>query len=115
MSASPLRLLRAGPPPPKIVLLPDGMFFSRAVPISANATQAEATQQVELALEAVSPFPLNQLYYGWYWVPGAAHAFVYAAYRRRFTTDQTSSWSDAELVIPGAEEVFGGQVQPGTT
>ncbi len=115
MSASPLSFLRAGPPPPKVVLLPDGLFFSRAVPITAGATAAEATTQVELALEALSPFPIAQLYYGWYWAPGAEHAFVYAAYRRRFTTDQTAAWGDVELVIPASAALFGSQVEPATT
>lgn len=115
MSASPLRFLRAGPPPPDVVLLPDGLFFSRAVPITPGATAAEAASQVELALEAMSPFPLAQLYYGWFWVPGAEHAFVYAAYRRRFTTEQTEAWQNAELVAPASAALFGGTVEPATT
>lgn len=115
MSASPLSFLRAGPPPPKVVLLPDGLFFNRAVPIAATATPSEAATQVELALEAISPFPLAQLYYGWYWVPGAEHAFVYAAYRRRFTTEQTFAWGDAQLIAPASAALFGGDVQPATT
>ncbi len=115
MSASPLKFLRAGPPPPKVVLLPDGLFFSRVVPILPGATATEAASQIELALEANSPFPLAQLYYGWYWVPGAESAFVYAAYRRRFTSDQTAEWAEAELVIPASAALFGGVVQPATT
>ena len=67
MSASPLSFLRAGPPPPTVALLPDALFFTRAVPITTGATAAEAAAQIELALEAVSPFPLAQLYYGWFW------------------------------------------------
>lgn len=115
MCASPLSLLRAGPPPPKVALLPDAMFFTRAVPISPGASAAEAASQVELALEAVSPFPLAQLYYGWFWVPGAENAFVFAAYRRRFTTDQASEWGDAELVLPSFGAVLGAKVEPATT
>lgn len=115
MSASLISFLRAGPPPPKVVLLPDGLFFSRAIPVAAGATAAEAATQIELALEALSPFPIAQLYYGWFWAPGSQHAFVYAAYRRRFTSDQTADWSDAELVIPASAALFGGQVQPATT
>ncbi|HVU34284.1 MAG TPA: hypothetical protein VHE61_12675 [Opitutaceae bacterium] len=115
MSASPLSFLRAGPPPPKVVLLPDGLFFSRAVPITAGATAAEVASQVELALESSSPFPLAQLYYGWYWTPGAEQAFVFASYRRRFTTEQTAAWADAELVIPASAALFGGAVEPATT
>jgi hypothetical protein len=115
MCASILSVLRSGPPPPKVVLLPDGLFFTRAVPIASGATPAEATSQVELALEALSPFPLAQLYYGWFWVPGAPHAFAYGAYRRRFTTDQIALWADAEIVIPAAVALFGASVQPATT
>lgn len=115
MCASPLSLLRAGPPPPKVALLPDAMFFTRAVPVAPGATAAEAASQVELALESVSPFPLTQLYYGWFWVPGAESAFVFAAYRRRFTTDQASEWSDAELVLPSFGAVLGAKVEPATT
>jgi hypothetical protein len=110
-----LDTLRAGPPPPKIALLPDALFFTRAVPITAGATPAEAAAQIELALEGISPFPLAQLFYGWFWAPGAKHALVFAAYRRRFTTEQTSTWSAAELVLPAFAALLGGKVEPGTT
>lgn len=115
MCASPLSFLRAGPPPPKVVLLPDALFFSRAVSITAGATAAEAATQVELALEAVSPFPLAQLYYGWFWTPGSEQALAYAAYRRRFTSDQIAEWADAELVLPVSAALSGATVKPATT
>ncbi len=115
MCASPLSFLRAGPPPPKVVLLPDALFFTRAMPVTAGATPAEAAAQVELALEAVSPFPLAQLYYGFYWQPGAVRAFVFAAYRRRFTSEQTAAWSEAEVVLPKSAALFGASLEPATT
>lgn len=115
MCASPFRFLRAGPPPPKVALLPDAMFFTRAVPITPGATAAEAANQVELALEAVSPFPLAQLYYGSFWQPGAEHALVFAAYRRRFTSDQIADWDGAELVLPAFAAVLGANVEPAST
>jgi hypothetical protein len=107
--------LRAGPPPPKVALLPDALFFTRALPVAAGATAAEAAAQVELALEAVSPFPLAQLYYGWFWAPGAERAFAFASYRRRFTSEQTAQWQGAELVLPAFAAVFGANVEPATT
>jgi hypothetical protein len=115
MSASPLNFLRAGPPPPKVALLPDALFFTRLVPISAGATAPEVAAQVELALEAVSPFPLAQLYYGWFSLPGRDEAFVYAAYRRRFTSEQAASWLDAELVVPESAALLGAEMEPSTT
>ncbi len=110
-----LDTLRAGPPPPKVALLPDALFFSRAVAVTSGASAAEAAAQIELALESASPFPLAQLFYGWWWTPGAEHAFVFAAYRRRFTTDQTAAWGDAEMVLPAFAALLGAKVEPGTT
>ncbi len=107
--------LRAGPPPPKVAFLPDALFFTRAVPVASGATAAEAAAQVELALEGISPFPLAQLYYGWFWLPGAERAFVFASYRRRFTSEQASSWAGVDFVLPTFAAVFGATVEPATT
>ena len=115
MCASPLRFLRAGPPPPKVALLPDAAFFTRIVAVEAGASPAEAASQIELSLEAAAPFPLAQLYYGWTWVPGAEQALVFAAYRRRFTTEQVADWDSAEVVMPAFAATFGAAVEPATT
>src|SRR5687768_15593209 len=114
MCASPFRFLRAGPPPQKVTLLSDAMFFTRSVPVTAGATASEAATQVELALEAVAPFPLAQLYYAWFWLPGSERALVFAAYRRRFTSDQIADWDGAELVLPAFGAVLGATVEPST-
>jgi hypothetical protein len=98
-----------------VALLPDASFFTRALPVTSGATSAEAATQIELGLEAASPFPLAQLYYGWFWRPGAEHALVFAAYRRRFTTEQVAAWEGAELVLPAFGAVLGAPVEPATT
>jgi hypothetical protein len=115
MSASPLEFLKAGPPPARVALLPDGVFFSRAIPVSGAATRAEVLSQVEIALEALSPFPLAQLYFGYFWKEGAESALAYAAYRRRFTTEQLEQWASAEFVLPAFASVLGSDGAPGTT
>lgn len=112
--ASPFSFLRAGPPPPKVALLPSALFFTRTVAVTPGAAAAEAASQIELALEAVAPFPLAQLYYGWFWTPGAENAFVYAAYRRRFTAEQTAAWEGAEVVLPEFAAAFGATLEPAT-
>ncbi len=101
--------------PPKVVLLPDSHFFVRVVPITPGSSSTEAASQAELALESLSPFPATQLYYGFYWSPGAESAVVYAAYRRRFTTEQTTAWSDAQLVIPAFVAALASPASNGST
>jgi hypothetical protein len=100
MSDSPFKFLRAGPPPPKVSLLPDALFFTRTIPIAADTPAAEVAAQVELALESLAPFPVAQLYHGYYFPPGASAALVFAAYRRRFTAEQiTEAVAEAGLDI----------------
>lgn len=102
-------------PPPKIVLLPDAQFFTRVVPVAEAVTAADVAAQVELALEALAPFPLAQMYHGHFWKPGAKHALVFAAYRKRFTNEQTDDWADAEVVMPAFAAVLAAQVGRATT
>ena len=115
MSASPLEFLRAGPPAPRVVILPDAVFFSRTVPVTAGAARAEVVGQVGLALEALSPFPLAQLYYGHYLPAGAGQAFAFAAYRRRFTAEQLEAWAGADYVLPAFAALLGCAAEPATT
>ena len=115
MCASPLSFLRNGPPPPRVAYLPDSLFYVRSVPVSPDVTAESVAGEVELALEAQAPFPLAQLYYGYYWVPGSGNALAYAAYRRRFTVEQTDLWNGADLVIPSFAAFLGLSPGPATT
>jgi hypothetical protein len=115
MSASLLEYFKAGPPAPKVVLLPDTYFFVRAVPIADASAPDAVAAQVALALETCAPFPVEHLNHGFYWVPGATQALAFAAYRRRFTTEQIDSWAGAELVVPAFVAVLGLSVEPATT
>jgi hypothetical protein len=115
MCASPSDFFRSGPPPPRVALLPDAVFFSRSIPIPQGATRIDVLSQVGLALESLSPFPLAQLYFGYYWPPGADRALAFASYRRRFTVEQLAEWPGAEHVMPAFASVLGSEVPPATT
>ncbi len=103
------------PPPPRAVLLPDDQFFARAVPVTPGASPADAAAEIALALEAMSPFPLAQMYHGHHHRPGARHALVFAAYRKRFAGEKTDSWAGAEAVLPAFAVLLGAQVKPSST
>jgi len=110
-----LKFLQTGARAPKVVLLPDALFFTRAIPIPAGITAAEVATQAELALEGMSPFPPAQLYHGYFWVPGAERALVFAAYRRRLTREQLAEWEGAALVLPVFATLLGIEAKPATT
>ncbi len=115
MCASPFDILRGGPPAPRVAVLPDAVFFSRAIPVPPGASRAEVVSQVGLALESLSPFPPAQLYFGYFWPAGADRAFAFASYRRRFTVEQLSEWAGAERVMPAFATLLGYEAKPATT
>jgi hypothetical protein len=103
-----------------VALLSDALFFTQTVPVGAGADVGSPEPgavgaQVELALEALSPFSLAQLYWGYFRPSGSGRALVFAAYRRRFTPDQVAAWQGAEVVLPTFAALLGGTVEPGTT
>lgn len=100
MSLSSLKRFLPAPPPRRVVLVSDALFFVRAVSVTEGALPADVAAQAELAIEALAPFPVAQLYYGHHWLPGADHVLVYAAYRKRFTAEEVEAWPDAEVVLP---------------
>jgi len=115
MTRPSLTLFQTGAPAPKVALLPDALFFTRAFPVAAGATPAEAAVQAELALEGLSPFPAGQLYHGYFWVRGAERVLVFAAYRRRLTREQLTEWEGAKLVLPVFATLLGLELKPATT
>jgi hypothetical protein len=100
-SSSTLPLVRT------IALLPDDRFFTTTVALADGQEAGSVAAQVELALEAVSPFPVAQLYQGHFTRPGAKRALAFAAYRKRFAAEETALWTAAELVTPAFVVLLG--------
>jgi hypothetical protein len=92
------RVLKAAPP--EVIFVPGSYFFSRRVPLPSSIQPAEIEGFVELTLESLSPFPIEQLYYGHVVAETGDAVFVYAAYRRRFTAETTRNWPEAAFVVP---------------
>ncbi len=82
---------------PAVILLTGERFFVRRIPIAPDSPTAP---QVELALEAISPFPLEQMFHGHVIDRAQQHALVYSAYRRNFSAAEQADWSSAESVLP---------------
>lgn len=80
-----------------ILLVPGDRFFVKPVTLDPAAP---AAAQVEIALEESSPFPLAQMYHGFVRSGDGSRALAYAAYRRRFTPEETAEWADASRVLP---------------
>ncbi|MEY3491248.1 MAG: hypothetical protein RL309_376, partial [Verrucomicrobiota bacterium] len=71
-------------------LLPGNRFFVRTVALEGEGV----TGQVALALEALSPFPTEQMLVGHVVSEDGKQALAYAAHRRRFTPEESFAWPD---------------------
>jgi len=89
------RFLPAVPPAPPILLARGDAFFVRRVELAAGEPIGP---QVTLALEGMAPFPPDQLYFGHLPAADGGAALVFAAFRRRFSAEETESWDAAALV-----------------
>jgi hypothetical protein len=82
--------------PGAAALLPGNRFFVRSVALEGE----DAAGQVALALEALSPFPAEQMLVGHVVSADGKQALAYAAHRRRFTPEESFAWPDDCQVIP---------------
>ena len=77
-------------------MLPGNRFFVRRLTVEGD----DVPGQVNLALEAISPFPLEQMLVGFVTSADGKQVLAYAAHRRRFTTEESFAWPEDCPVIP---------------
>ena len=77
-------------------MLPGNRFFVRRLAVEGE----DLPGQVNLALEAVSPFPLEQMLVGFVTSTDGKQVLAYAAHRRRFTAEESLAWPEDCQVVP---------------
>lgn len=93
---SPLSRLFKDAHPQAAAMLPGNRFFVRRLAVEGT----DLAGQVNLALEAISPFPLEQMLIGFVTSPDGKQALAYAAHRRRFTAEESFAWPEGCQVVP---------------
>ena len=107
-------------PLPDVLVLPAEYFFIEKVEVPTALAPAELADFAELSMEAVSPFPLDQLRWGFLIAPDGQYLLIYAALKERlklaghaeletytwvlpdFTTLQGARFTrDTEVVLEG--------------
>lgn len=84
-------------PLPDVLVLPAEYFFIEKVEVPTALAPAELADFAELSMEAVSPFPLDQLRWGFLIAPDSQHLLIYAALKERLklaghTELETYTW-----------------------
>jgi hypothetical protein len=96
-----LESLRARIPEREVALLPGDAFFVRTVPLPEPMSGPDLESFAALQLEALSPFPLEHMAWGWYCPPGALSVLLYAAPKARLRRCATPTWETAYQAFPG--------------
>ena len=82
--------------PQEAAMLPGNRFFVRRLSVEGD----DVPGQVNLALEAISPFPLEQMLVGFVTSADGKQVLGYAAHRRRFTAEESFAWPEDCQVVP---------------
>lgn len=85
---------------PEVLLAPGGFFFSRLVSLPPELTPEEFPGLAELTLEECSPFPLEQLAWGFLVDHDRRELWLFAACRPRIGSSAMEDWDEAEHVFP---------------
>ncbi len=93
---SPFSRLFKDAKPQEAAMLPGNRFFVRRLAVEGD----DISGQVNLALEAFSPFPLEQMLVGFVLSADGKQALAYAAHRRRFTAEESFAWPEDCPVVP---------------
>ncbi len=67
----------------KVLSLPAHLFFIERVEIPAELEPGELDDFAELTIESISPFPLDQLYWGYLFAESSSSILLHAAHRER--------------------------------
>ncbi|MEM1221198.1 MAG: hypothetical protein AAGH40_00425 [Verrucomicrobiota bacterium] len=92
---------------PDILIVPGYLFFIESIPVPDELVPDELEEFAELSLESTAPFPLDQLFWGFFQADGASKMLVYAAHKERLKSNGYTNFEDYTWVIPDFATLFG--------
>ena len=94
-------------PLPDVLVLPSEYFFIEKVEVPTALAPAELSDFAELSMEAVSPFPLDQLRWGFSSAPDGHHLLIYAALKDRLKLAGYAELETYTWVLPDFTTLHG--------
>lgn len=96
------------------LVLPGKLFFVETIDIPEELEVLEIPDFAELSLESSSPFPLDQLYWGYLYHKDAATLLLYAAHGGRIKNEGFSDLDDYMWVVPDFATLAGARFHEDT-
>lgn len=88
------------PEPEPILYLPEDLFFVETIELPAELDPDEINNFAELNLEAIAPFPIEQLNWGYLQERETGHIRIYATHRERLKKDGYENLESYTWVLP---------------
>lgn len=98
----------------QVGLVPADAFYMRTVELPQGLTGDEAEAFIQLDMEGNSPFPMDQLAWGYLHSKDSARAVAYATPKARLKRLDISSIKDYYQLFPGFITLYGEQVEQPT-
>jgi hypothetical protein len=98
-------------PEQKVGLVPGDAFFVRTVDLPAGLSEGESEAFIQLNLEGNSPFPMEQLAWGYLHSGDSPHAFAYATPKSRLKRLEFAHLESYFQLFPGFLTLYGAPVE----
>jgi len=93
--------LRGKLPVRTVRLVPGEFFFTRSLDLPPGILPSDIHSFAEFSLESLSPFPMEQLSWGFLTLPGSPNILVYGAYRETLIRNGFTDLEKDSHVYPG--------------
>ena len=84
----------------EVLILPGCLFFIETVEVPSSLEASEVPDFAELSLESISPFPIDQLNWGYLYHEGASTLLLYATHRDRLKNLGYSNLNEYAWALP---------------
>lgn len=98
-----------------MLLLPGHLFFVDRIDLPAALESAEIDDFAELSLESLAPFPVEQLYWGYFYSEASGSILLYASYKDRIKAQGYKDIDSYLWVLPDFATLSGATFSEATT
>ena len=84
----------------QLCLVPSHFFFYEVIEIDRALSLDEQEDFIQLQIESISPFPIEQILYGYFVIPNSTNCVLYLALKDRLNAEDFDALESYTWVIP---------------
>lgn len=89
-----------------VTIIPNRYCFAKIIECPTGLNSEELRNLAEYSLEELSPFPIDQLAWGFLSVPHHPQMLIYAAFKPRLNADGLAPFPESRYVLPAVATLF---------